>query len=198
MGEVALIAHYLRTQGGRAAIAEQVRFARRRFGRYDVIDFVAVLFGYAISGERTLQVFYERLRPWAVAFMARPAFKSLFRESLADSAHHLLGPLALCCLFQAILIPQLSTQSEATMASLLSSLCCQSETCANLDMILTAWPLFLDINLILTGYASFQEAAQAPEWEGCGPVSLVAAWSIFPAPQGTPWAEGKFLAACSR
>ena len=36
-------------------IAEQVRFARRRFGRYEVIDFLAVLFGYAISGERTLE-----------------------------------------------------------------------------------------------------------------------------------------------
>ncbi len=26
---------------------------RRRFGHYEVIDFLAVLFGYAISGERT-------------------------------------------------------------------------------------------------------------------------------------------------
>ena len=37
---------------------------------YDVIDFVAVLFGYAISGERTLEVFYQRLQPFAPAFMA--------------------------------------------------------------------------------------------------------------------------------
>jgi hypothetical protein len=29
-----------------------------------------VLFGYAISGERTLEDFYERLQPWAGAFMA--------------------------------------------------------------------------------------------------------------------------------
>ncbi len=43
--------------------------AQHRFGRYEVIDFVAVLFGYAISGERTLEAFYERLSPWA-AFMA--------------------------------------------------------------------------------------------------------------------------------
>ncbi len=53
-----------------SAIEEQVRFARRRFGRYEVIDFVAVLFGYAISGERTLEAFYEHLQPWADAFMA--------------------------------------------------------------------------------------------------------------------------------
>lgn len=33
---------------------------RRRFGHYEVIDFLAILFGYAISGERTLEVFYPR------------------------------------------------------------------------------------------------------------------------------------------
>ena len=35
-----------------------------------MIDFVAVLFGYAISGERTLEAFYERLHPYASAFIA--------------------------------------------------------------------------------------------------------------------------------
>ncbi len=69
-GEVTLIAHFLRRQNVLAAIQERVRFARRRFGRYEVIDFVAVLFGYAISGEQTLETFYERLLPWASAFMA--------------------------------------------------------------------------------------------------------------------------------
>jgi len=53
-----------------AAIEKQVCFARRRFGRYEVIDFLAVLFGYAVSSERTLEAFYERLEPWASAFMA--------------------------------------------------------------------------------------------------------------------------------
>ena len=47
-----------------------MRFARRRFGRYEVIDFLAILFGYAISGEHTLEAFYERLQPFAVSFMA--------------------------------------------------------------------------------------------------------------------------------
>jgi hypothetical protein len=69
-GEVALIVEHLRKQGVLTAINERVRFARRRFGHYDVIDFVAVLFGYAISGERTLQAFYERLHPFAIPFMA--------------------------------------------------------------------------------------------------------------------------------
>ena len=43
--EVTLIAHFLARQGVLAAIEEQVRFVRRRFGRYEVIDFVAVLAG---------------------------------------------------------------------------------------------------------------------------------------------------------
>jgi hypothetical protein len=52
-GEVVLLIGYLRKHGVLSKISEQVRFARKRFGRYEVIDFLAVLFGYAISGERT-------------------------------------------------------------------------------------------------------------------------------------------------
>jgi hypothetical protein len=37
---------------------------------YDLIDFVAVLIGYAVSGEPTLLSFYERLAPFAEPFMA--------------------------------------------------------------------------------------------------------------------------------
>jgi hypothetical protein len=69
-GEAAVIVEHLRKQGVLSAICERVRFARRRFGQYEVIDFLAVLFGYAISGERTLEVFYEGLRPFAIPFMA--------------------------------------------------------------------------------------------------------------------------------
>jgi hypothetical protein len=69
-GEVVLIAAHLRQYGVLIKISERVRFARRRFGHYEVIDFLAVLFGYAISGERTLEAFYERLQPFAVPFMA--------------------------------------------------------------------------------------------------------------------------------
>jgi hypothetical protein len=70
LGEVVLIVEHLRKFGVLDAITSQVRFARRRFGHYEVIDFLAVLFGYAISGERTLEEFYERLLPFAQAFMA--------------------------------------------------------------------------------------------------------------------------------
>lgn len=69
-GELTIIVQLLQHQGVLTAIEEQVRFARRRFGHYDVIDFVAVLIGYAISGERTLEAFYERIDPWAEPFMA--------------------------------------------------------------------------------------------------------------------------------
>jgi hypothetical protein len=69
-GEVALMVEHLRKQGILSAICERVRFARRRFGHYEVIYFLAVLFGYAISGERTLKDFYEGLQPFAVPFMA--------------------------------------------------------------------------------------------------------------------------------
>jgi hypothetical protein len=69
-GEATLIVEYLRKQGVLSAINERVRFARRRFGRYEVIDFLAILFGYVISGERTLEAFYEGLQPVAPTFMA--------------------------------------------------------------------------------------------------------------------------------
>jgi hypothetical protein len=69
-GEVVLIVEYLRKHGVLTRISEEVRFARRRFGHYEIIDFLAVLFGYAISGERTLEAFYQRLQPFAVPFMA--------------------------------------------------------------------------------------------------------------------------------
>jgi hypothetical protein len=70
LGEVAIIAHYLTELGLLDAMGGRVRFARRRFGKYEVIDFVAVLIGYALSGEPTLQTFYERLLPFATPFMA--------------------------------------------------------------------------------------------------------------------------------
>ena len=69
-GEVVLIIEYLRKQGVLSKLGERMRFRRRRFGQYEVIDFLAVLFGYAISDERTLEAFYERLQPFAVPFMA--------------------------------------------------------------------------------------------------------------------------------
>ncbi len=69
-GEVTLITRHLEQQGVLSAVSERTRFARRRFGQYEVIDFFAMLLGYAISGERTLEAFDKRLRPFARVFMA--------------------------------------------------------------------------------------------------------------------------------
>ena len=77
LGEVAAFAQVLTHVGIRSAIGEQVRFARARFGSYDLIDFVVVLIGYAVSGESTLLAFYERLLPFAEPFMALDAAKAV-------------------------------------------------------------------------------------------------------------------------
>src|SRR6266496_2021883 len=69
-GEVVILAHILTQFGLLKAIEEHVRLARARFGRYEVIDFVAVLLGYAVSGEPTLEAFYARLSPFSATFMA--------------------------------------------------------------------------------------------------------------------------------
>src|SRR6266700_1090493 len=69
-GEVALITRHLTHLGLLGVIAQQVRFARRRFGQYDTIDFVAMLIGYTLSGETTLEIFYDRLGPFAAEYMA--------------------------------------------------------------------------------------------------------------------------------
>src|SRR6266699_5605839 len=69
-GEVALVAHTLTRLGLLAEISERVRFVRKRFGTYEVIDFLIVLMGYALSGEPTLAAYYECLQPFATPFMA--------------------------------------------------------------------------------------------------------------------------------
>ena len=69
-GEVAILAEILKTYGLVKLIETKVRFARARFDHYELIDFVAVLIGYALSGEPSLQAFYERLAPFSEVFMA--------------------------------------------------------------------------------------------------------------------------------
>jgi hypothetical protein len=67
---VAVLAHVFSQLGLQKAIEERVRFARARMGDYEVIDFVVMLLGYAVSGERTFTAFYQRLLPFAEPFMA--------------------------------------------------------------------------------------------------------------------------------
>ena len=68
--EVVIMAGYLEKKGLFEAFTHQVRLVRGRFGTYEPIDFLARLFGYAISGERRLPDFFERVAPFETAFMA--------------------------------------------------------------------------------------------------------------------------------
>lgn len=117
LGEVVVIAHYLSTLGVLEKIALEVRFARR-FGTYDVIDFVVVLIGYALSGEHTLETFYERLQPFATSFMAVFGRKKLpSRSALSRFLAALDQPAveALRAVFQKDLVSRpLTLQEEAT------------------------------------------------------------------------------------
>jgi hypothetical protein len=59
--EVVMVAQHLATTELLDALAHQVRLVRGHFGRYEPIDFLALLLGYAISGERTLSAFFARV-----------------------------------------------------------------------------------------------------------------------------------------
>ncbi len=68
--ELTLLVRLFTQRGILEAIAQHVHLARGRTGTYDLIDFVAILLGYALSSEPTLDAFFERLRPFARPFMA--------------------------------------------------------------------------------------------------------------------------------
>jgi hypothetical protein len=68
--EVVILSQHLATKGMLATFAQQIRLVRGRFGSYEPLDFLALLIGYAISGERTLADFFQRLAPFGAAFMA--------------------------------------------------------------------------------------------------------------------------------
>ncbi len=82
--EVVILARHLATTGLLEAFADQVHLRRGRFGTYETIDFLALLVGYAISGERTLSDFFECVAPFETAFMALFGRSSLpHRSSLS-------------------------------------------------------------------------------------------------------------------
>src|SRR5258708_11769178 len=60
MGEVAACAHGFTHTCILKTIQEEVRFARARFGYYDLIDFVSVLIGHILSEAPSLLAFYYR------------------------------------------------------------------------------------------------------------------------------------------
>ena len=107
-GELVLLSQHLRQQGILTQLTEGIRFERRRFGHYELIDFLVVLFGYAISGERTMERFYEALRPWAQPFMA------LFGRDRLPSRSALSRALA------ALTVPVIETLRTLFLADLLA------------------------------------------------------------------------------
>jgi hypothetical protein len=87
--EVVILSQHLATNGLLEAFGQQIHLVRGRFGSYEPIDFLALLIGYAISGERTLADFFERVAPEAPAFMAlfgrrRLPHRSSLSRFLAD------------------------------------------------------------------------------------------------------------------
>jgi hypothetical protein len=68
--ELILLVRQFTQRGILEAICQQVHLGRGRAGTDDVIDFVAILLGYAVSNEPTLEAFFERLKPFAAPFMA--------------------------------------------------------------------------------------------------------------------------------
>lgn len=68
--EVVIMARHLAKKEILDAFAHQVRLVRGHFGSYEPLDFLALLIGYAVSGERTLADFFERVVPFETAFMA--------------------------------------------------------------------------------------------------------------------------------
>lgn len=100
---MAAFAQVLSHTGSWKAIQEQVRFVRARFGHDDLIDFVVVLIGSAVSGEPPCLSFSERLAPFAEPFLSlfgrhRLPHRSTLSCFLADLDQPTVG--ALRTLFQ--------------------------------------------------------------------------------------------------
>jgi hypothetical protein len=67
--ELVVIVETLRQQGALTALLSEVNLVRGRMGDFESIDYLAVLIGYAVSGQPTLQSFFERISPFGQLFM---------------------------------------------------------------------------------------------------------------------------------
>jgi hypothetical protein len=68
--ETVILSSYLASQGVLDLFEQQVLLPRKHGGTYEPLDFLAPLLGYAISGERSLADFFQRVAPFNEAFMA--------------------------------------------------------------------------------------------------------------------------------
>src|SRR5258706_13067379 len=87
--EVVILARHLATTGLLEAFADQVHLRRGLFGTYETIDFLALLVGYAISGERTLAAFFACCAPFETAFLALFGSGGVLHRSRALAAYRL-------------------------------------------------------------------------------------------------------------
>jgi hypothetical protein len=91
--EVTLLSQHLARKGLLETFTHQIRLVRGHFGHDEPIDFLVLLIGYAISGERTVADFFERLAPFGEAFMALFGRASLpHRSSLSRFLADVDGP----------------------------------------------------------------------------------------------------------
>lgn len=130
-GELVLLSQHLKKQGILTRLAEGVGFERRRFGHYELIDFLVVLFGYAVSSEPTLERFYEAVRPWAQPLMA------LFGRDRLPSRSALSRALA------ALTAPVIETLRTLFLNDLLARpLCAEAESTGLWDRQAQQWRVF--------------------------------------------------------
>ena len=107
--EVVILSQHLTAKGRAFSLrAIRVRLVRGRFGSYEPLDFLVLLIGYAVSGERTLSDFFQRVAPFDAAFMALfgrgsaspslqlQSFPGERRPSLPGSVSHALRAVQLC------------------------------------------------------------------------------------------------------
>ena len=103
IGELVVIAHRFKKHGLLQEFQEKVRLVRGRMGQYEVIDFLLVLFAYAVSGEPTFEAFHARLSPFADLVMGlfergklpHPSTVSRFLEDVDASCVQALRSLFL-------------------------------------------------------------------------------------------------------
>jgi len=130
-GEVVIIARHLQQTGVLAPIPERIRFARRRCGRSEMIDVLAVLCGSALSGERTLEAFDQHLRPCAVAFLALFGRDHLPARSTRSR----------CC--AALTTEPVASLRRLFLDDLLSRrAACEQQPCGLIDRAGTRWKVF--------------------------------------------------------
>lgn len=92
LAEALLLAQLWQATGLGDRLYQQVRLERGHMGRYLVLDFVLVLLAYALSGEPSVQTFYQHLQPVAPMLMAVWGRQHLPHRSTLSRFLQAVGP----------------------------------------------------------------------------------------------------------